>query len=151
MAQDDFLNFQSAVEWPDLRPANEHATDELRPLYSFLPSVFDKLVLAGRLEEICESPIEVELGVQFLIAFRAIGNDDFELIPQRVLGPFRYDFAITRQGKLIGLVECDGKEFHSTSEQVANDSEGQAGGANGCSDVQILRLRYLARPEGMRS
>jgi hypothetical protein len=36
---------------------------------------------------------------------------------------YRYDFAITRQGKLIALIECDGKEFHSTKDQLANDRE----------------------------
>lgn len=118
---DDFLNFQSAIEWPDMRPPIEEATDELKPLYTFLASAVDKWVLAGSLERVCESPIEVELGVQFKIAFGAIGNDDFKLVPQYVLGSFRYDFAIMRREKLIGLVECDGKEFHSTKEQIAND------------------------------
>jgi very-short-patch-repair endonuclease len=121
MASDDFSNFQSAIEWPDLRPPTEHATDELKPLYSFLPTLFDKWSLALGIADVCESPIEVDLGVQFLIAFRAIGGDDSQLVPQQVLGSFRYDFAITRRGKLIGLVECDGKEFHSTAEQIAND------------------------------
>lgn len=121
MATDDLSNFQSVIEGLDLRPPSEYATGELKPLCSFLPALFDKWVLAGSIADVCESPIEIELGVQFLIAFRAIGDDDFELVPQQVLGSFRYDFAITRQGKLIGLIECDGKEFHSTTEQVAND------------------------------
>jgi very-short-patch-repair endonuclease len=118
---DDFSNFQSAIEWPDLCPPTEHATGELKPLCSFLPSLVDNWMLAASIEGVCESPIEVELGVQFLIAFRAIGSDDFKLVPQHVLGPFRYDFAVMRHGKLIGLIECDGKEFHSTKEQIAND------------------------------
>ncbi len=121
MTSDDFSNFQSAIEWPDLHPPTKYATDELKPLYSFLPALFDKWALEGGIADVCESPIEVELGVQFLIAFRAIGDDDFKLVPQQVLGSFRYDFAITRQGKLIGLIECDGREFHSTTEQIAND------------------------------
>jgi very-short-patch-repair endonuclease len=121
MTSDDFSNFQSAIEWPDLHPPTEYATDELKPLYAFLPALFDKWVLAGSIADVCESPIEIDLGVRVLIAFRAIGDDDFELVPQHVLGSFRYDFAITHQGKLIGLIECDGKEFHSTTEQIAND------------------------------
>jgi very-short-patch-repair endonuclease len=121
VASDDFSNLQSAIERLDLHPPIGYATGELKPLHSFLPALFDKWVLEGSIADVCESPIEVELGVQFLIAFRAIGNDDFELVPQQVLGSFRYDFAITRQGKLICLIECDGKEFHSTAEQIAND------------------------------
>jgi very-short-patch-repair endonuclease len=119
--QDDFSNFQSTIEGPELRRPTEEVTGELKPLFSFLPSVMENWTLAGSLEYICESPIEIELGVQFLTAFRAIENDDFKLIPQYVLGSFRYDFAVTRLGKLIGLIECDGKEFHSTKEQIAND------------------------------
>ena len=121
MTSDDLSNFQSAIEWPDLHPPTEYATGELKPLYSFLPALFDKWVLEGSIADVCESPIEVDLGVMFLIASRAIGDDYFQLVPQQVLGSFRYDFAITRQGKLIGLIECDGKEFHSTTEQIAND------------------------------
>jgi very-short-patch-repair endonuclease len=119
--EDDFSNFQSAIEWPDLRPPTESATGDLKPLCSFLPSLVDSWVLAASIESDCESPIEVELGTQFLIALGAVGNEDFKLVPQRVLGPFRYDFAITRKGRLIGLIECDGKEFHTTKDQLAND------------------------------
>lgn len=122
MASDDFSNFQSAIERLDMLPPTEYATDELKPLYTFLPSLFDKWALAGTIADVCESPIEVDLGVMFLIAFRAIGDDDFQLVPQHMIRSFRYDFAITHKGKLIALVECDGKEFHSTTEQIANDS-----------------------------
>ena len=38
--------------------------------------------------DVCESPIELDLGAMFLIAFRAIGDDDFQLVPQRVLRSF---------------------------------------------------------------
>jgi hypothetical protein len=78
MATDDLSNFQSVIEGLDLRPPSEYATGELKPLCSFLPALFDKWVLAGSIADVCESPIEIELGVQFLIAFRAIGDDDFE-------------------------------------------------------------------------
>jgi very-short-patch-repair endonuclease len=117
----DFSNFQSAIEWPDLRPPEEEATDVPKPLCAFLPALLDNWALAATIESVCESPIEVELGTQFLIALRAAGDEDWKLVPQYVLGPYRYDFAITRQKKLACLIECDGKEFHSTREQLAND------------------------------
>jgi very-short-patch-repair endonuclease len=43
------------------------------------------------------------------------------VVPQFKLGPFRYDFAITQEGKAVALVECDGNDYHSSPEQVAND------------------------------
>jgi very-short-patch-repair endonuclease len=119
--EDELSNFQSAIEWPDLRPPEEEATDVPKPLYSFLPALLDNWALAATIESDCESPIEVEFGTQVLIAMRAAGDEDWKLVPQYVLGPYRYDFAITRQKKLMGLIECDGKEFHSTKEQLAND------------------------------
>src|SRR5580698_1643887 len=121
MALDDFSHVQSASGWRDFPPPTEYVTGELKPLHSFLPALFDKFALRMTIADVCESPIEVDLGVMFLIAFRTIGDDDFQLVPQQVLRSFRYDFAVTHQGKLIGLIECDGKEFHSTTEQIAND------------------------------
>ncbi len=66
----------------------------------------------------CESPIEVMLGAQLC----AMGGD-LEVIPQFHLRGFRYDFAIRRAGQHenVVLIECDGREFHSTPEQIAND------------------------------
>jgi very-short-patch-repair endonuclease len=119
--EDEFSNFQSAIEWPELRPLEEVATDIPKPLYTFLPALMDNWSLAATIEPDCESPIEVELGAQFLIALRAAGDEDWKLVPQYVLGPYRYDFAITRKKKLAALIECDGKEFHRTKDQLAND------------------------------
>jgi len=67
----------------------------------------------------CESPIEVLLGAE--IAAR--GGDGLEVIPQFRLGRYRYDFAIRRKShpKFVLLIECDGKAFHSTPKQKAND------------------------------
>jgi very-short-patch-repair endonuclease len=44
--------------------------------------------------------------------------------PQYVLGRFRYDFAVRAnwRPKPLLLVECDGKDFHSSAEQQANDA-----------------------------
>ena len=63
--EDDFSNFHSAIEWHDLRPPTERATDELKPLAFFVLSIVDNWVLAASIEAICKSPIELELGVQF--------------------------------------------------------------------------------------
>ena len=41
--------------------------------------------------------------------------------PQFKHGPYRYDFAIERDGVVIAVIECDGLEFHSTPEQLERD------------------------------
>lgn len=47
----------------------------------------------------------------------------FEILPQYELGHFRFDFAIKskKSGNVIAVVECDGREFHSSPQQRAND------------------------------
>jgi very-short-patch-repair endonuclease len=71
----------------------------------------------------CESPIEVMLGAQLC----AMGGD-LNVIPQFPLDGFRYDFAIyaTGQPGTVVLIECDGKDYHSTPEQIANDERKDA-------------------------
>jgi very-short-patch-repair endonuclease len=71
----------------------------------------------------CESPIEIKLGeaLEFMLA-NSFPLGDVELIPQFVLGRYRYDFAIRLkdQDRPIFLIECDGKAFHGP-DQLAND------------------------------
>jgi very-short-patch-repair endonuclease len=56
-----------------------------------------------------------DLGALLVDAIRLIDDPDFlKIIPQYVLGLHRYDFAIFREDKLVGLIECGGKEFHSS-------------------------------------
>lgn len=66
----------------------------------------------------CESPIERRLAVFLIPVAEQWG---FKVVPQFELGGYRYDFAITN-GDVVGLVECDGAEFHSTPEQIARDA-----------------------------
>lgn len=83
--------------------------------------ILEIAALALRIKPLCESPIEVMLGAYL---WQALGQSDgWRLTPQFKIGRFRYDFAIcdTDRADVVVLVECDGKEFHSSPEQIAND------------------------------
>jgi very-short-patch-repair endonuclease len=115
---------RSAIEWPDMRPPEEHPTaDNFTQIASFVPVAVDVWAAAAKIGPDCDdSPIEIEFGARLINAIRLINDPDFlKVKPQYVLGPYRYDFAIFRENKLVALVECDGREFHSTEEQLAND------------------------------
>ena len=66
--------------------------------------------------KIPESPIEWKL-LHWLREY----NIDF--IPQYEISPYRADFAIPA---LHVIVECDGKEYHTSDEQIARDKERDA-------------------------
>jgi very-short-patch-repair endonuclease len=103
----------------------------------------------------CESPIERQLAV-FLVPYAEQWG--FKVIPQFKHDRFRYDFAIEKDGQVIAVIECDGREFHSTAEQLTRDvakdwSARQAGfvvfrypgqtihyNAKGCAEEIIFRL-----------
>jgi very-short-patch-repair endonuclease len=118
---DDLSNFRSAIEWPEMRPPTEEVTGDFKWLGEFLPAVLEFVGSAYILAPECESPIEVELGARLSNALSSVRESGLSLVPQFRLGTFRYDFAIMREGKTIALVECDGKDYHSTAEQIAND------------------------------
>jgi very-short-patch-repair endonuclease len=67
-----------------------------------------------------ESPIELIFGMAAALTVAGLG---MRLVPQYRLDRFRYDFAVTSLsgGFVFALVECDGKEFHSSPDQRAND------------------------------
>jgi very-short-patch-repair endonuclease len=97
------------------------ATADLRPLSHFMPPVLELCAAAFAIRSFCESPIEVMLGARLTVALRKIEESHLSLSFQYPLGRYRYDFAITREEKAIALIECDGKEFHSTEAQISND------------------------------
>jgi very-short-patch-repair endonuclease len=76
-------------------------------------------------EKFYESPIEQQFGIA---AAAACVRSGLRIVPQYRLFGYRYDFAILhpRLDQVLALVECDGKEFHSTSEQLANDRQKNA-------------------------
>lgn len=89
----------------------------------------------------CDSPIEVQIGAAILLFFERaskpllLGNtidveappDTLVLVPQFAWSFYRSDWAIFNphsHGAL--LIECDGKDFHSSPEQVAHDKKKDA-------------------------
>jgi very-short-patch-repair endonuclease len=75
------------------------------------------------LHERYESPIELYFGICAAIT---LARSSLRLVAQHSLANFRYDFAVFHSVQkvehiILALVECDGKEFHSTDAQLAND------------------------------
>ncbi len=85
------------------------------------PTKAIEFLVLGRPDK-CESPIERYLAAALAEPAKKWG---YEVIPQFELGRYRYDFAIksVRAGKVIAVVECDGREFHSSPDQLANDAD----------------------------
>jgi hypothetical protein len=84
----------------------------------------------------CESPIEAQLGAAVLVVFEKAGHplklarvvdptkpmDEFLLVPQFGWHFYRSDWAIVNPGRSSALlIECDGKDFHSSPAQKRHD------------------------------
>jgi hypothetical protein len=105
--------------------------DTFKPVGS--NSFLERVALAYRLARITESPIETIFGVAAFFLFQQQfknfelceglerPHDKLLLIPQYRWRRFRIDWAFTLEGEELLFVECDGKEFHSSPEQVARD------------------------------
>lgn len=86
------------------------------------------LELAAAVSRYTESPIETMLAVAILrqwpdVEMRMDGfGKGWTLIPQYVWGSFRVDFALRKPNGFLIFIECDGREFHSSPEQVERDA-----------------------------
>jgi very-short-patch-repair endonuclease len=119
----ELSDFQSANERLEVRQLREEEQGDFKPIFDSVPHLFEIWAAAATIAPKCESPIEIELGSRIIAALGVIDDPKLKLIPQYILGPYRYDFAITRDDKLIALIECDGKDFHSTDDQLRNDRD----------------------------
>ena len=97
-----------------------------------VPLVLARCAVGALVTGRCESPIEVIFGTSLLFVHphvQFLGLDDVRdfsrpcLIPQFWWRKYRIDFALCAAGKIEPgvFVECDGREFHSTDEQLARD------------------------------
>ncbi|MHC2432783.1 endonuclease domain-containing protein [Bradyrhizobium sp. USDA 4451] len=133
---DDLSNFKSAIVWPDERQPDEAPTGEFMPLSMAMVKAIESAVESFAMSGVTESPIETIFGAKLALVLRPVCEElgwdftvgeklgaDLVLYPQYPLQRFRYDFAVIARGqtKPIVLVECDGKDFHSTPQQQAND------------------------------
>ena len=92
------------------------------------------------IENLCESPIERQFGIAAAVIFEEAG---LRIVPQYKLSRYRYDFAIVHPGldRVLMLVECDGKAFHSTPEQRENDRQKDAAAA----EIGVFVARYTGK------
>lgn len=153
MADDDFSNFKSAIVWPDDREAEEAPTGEFVPLRHAVAKALDCAAESFTMAGVTESPIETLFGAKLALALRPVCEElgwdfsvggkpdaDVTLQPQYPLERFRYDFAIRAKGQSrpLILIECDGKDFHSTPEQQANDKLKNAAAFN--AGIKLIRF-----------
>jgi very-short-patch-repair endonuclease len=112
------------MEYFDQTEANDLAATDFKPLSLCLAEAVGYAAIARELGPGCDSHIEVSLGVKIKKALGVIGDHTLTLRPRYFLGQYIYDLAIFREGRLypIIIVECDGKDFHSTPEQLQNDA-----------------------------
>ena len=105
---------------------SEELDQPFRPirLASAVDTVVTSIISRADFQNVCESPIELSL----MVALVALAELEFDVLPQVKLARFRYDFGIARVGseKLLALIECDGRDFHSTPAQLANDQSKNA-------------------------
>jgi very-short-patch-repair endonuclease len=120
--QPDFDGFYRTrpLDIDEERPRNRGGFE---PIAVPAAGVLDSIAIAAELGSLCDSEIEVDLAVALTKALRVINDPTLSLGHQFQLGRFLYDLYIQREGrsKPLVMIECDGKEFHSTDEQVSND------------------------------
>jgi len=129
------------VELPEYGDENYRGSEEIEgefragPICVAFGRVIETLALQMKIQPACESPIEVQLGAELM---RRLPSG-FRLEPQYPFQGFRMDFAvIAPAGNACLFIECDGKAFHSTREQKANDRAKDASAAL----MQIPLLRF---------
>lgn len=101
-------------------------------------SAIDRINLFLEVSPSCESPIENQLGAAILTVFERHGvnlplvnsdriegaPDGLLLVPQFRWGYYRSDWALVVARPLNALlIECDGRAFHSSPDQIAHDKK----------------------------
>lgn len=106
--------------------------DEMPPIRSiadYAALIVADLQLAAKISAHTESQIETMMGAALiiygpylqLIRYDENWPDGWLLIPQMPLLWYRADWAIIRPDRKIAVVECDGREFHTSEEAIAHD------------------------------
>jgi very-short-patch-repair endonuclease len=131
-----FSNFKSAICWPEIDEPEEAPKGDFVPLGVAILKAVECAAESVAMSGVTESPIETIFGAKLALVLRPVCDDlgwrfavgaqanaDVFLQSQYPLHRFRYDFAILAKGQQrpLLLVECDGKEFHSSEAQQTND------------------------------
>jgi very-short-patch-repair endonuclease len=118
----DFDGFYR-TETPDTD--NERPRDRagLEPIAVAALSALETIEIAIEIGPLCDSEIEIDLAIGLTKGIRIIDDPTLSVGHQFPLRRFLYDLYVKRAGrsKPLVLVECDGKEFHSTADQIKND------------------------------
>lgn len=150
--------FRSALEPPRDGPQDDPGEPYVNPLSepadSFLSDIFRTMVKRQTVKPFCESPIEEDFAVAFTFLAKALEIDvvftarldaprfqdvTLLIVPQWPLDSYRYDFMVRHTNGRRALIECDGKQFHSSHEQVANDRRKDAAAER--AKIPLLRFR----------
>jgi very-short-patch-repair endonuclease len=112
------------MEYLDQTEANDLAATDFKSFSLCAAEAVDYASIARTLALGCDSHIEVALGVKIKKALGVVGDPTLSLTPRYFLDRYIYDLAICREGRPfpIIIVECDGRDFHSTPEQIQNDT-----------------------------
>lgn len=91
-------------------------------------SILDQIALRSELAKQCESPIEIDLAVAVITQIgELLKNRNLRFVPQYRWRQFRMDFAVLRHPDApVLFIECDGRDYHSSVEQIQNDSRKNA-------------------------
>jgi very-short-patch-repair endonuclease len=102
------------------RPRNRAGFE---PIAAAARAALEAIATAMEIAPRCDSEIEIDLAISLIKAIRIIDDPSLSLGHQFTLGRFLYDLYVKRAGRLkpLVLIECDGKEFHSTNDQIAKD------------------------------
>ena len=119
-------------------PGSEEVTGEFNPvaLGSAFAGVMERARIAVEASRTADSPIETILGAAIILFFQNRGRalllapepsdsaNRLLLVPQFKWGIYRSDWAIYNP-KTTGalLIECDGKDFHSSDSQLRHDAQ----------------------------
>jgi len=114
---------------------------ELKPIGPMFQNSLERANLVLKFRQVTDSPIEDLLGAAILmqaeradldLKMRLDGDNsksEFTLVPQFRWEIYRSDLAIIGRRRVQLLIECDGKEFHSSPEQKAHDGKKDAAAA----------------------
>lgn len=134
----DADGYPSGEPWRQpYKPGDESDAGDFRASHvsAFFPMVLERAGHFAIIGDITDSPIEDMLGAALLMRAKALridlrvskdrnrpSGDGAFLVPQFRWGIYRSDWAIV-VGDLKGvlLIECDGKEFHSSPDQIEHD------------------------------
>lgn len=121
------------IDWiKEFGEPSPHIPESVVPL-SIRPVSLTKARMRGLeirrdLTSVCESPIEIELGAAIILFFER-AHLPLKLVPQFVWMFYRSDWAVISPGGKTLLIECDGRDFHHSPDQMAHDAAKDAAAA----------------------